>query len=90
MQNILFLICKQELNSRRNTLTRIFLLCASRGPWLGGLSKPDWFGDSPFCGGPAGRLASLAPLTPSPHLITDGVSPPLEQPTRLQISKVLI
>lgn len=56
-----------------------------------GLSKPDWFGDSPFCGGPApcGLSGILGP-TPTPHPVTDGVSPPPEQPKHLQISKMLI
>ena len=91
MQKRPFFIYKQELNSRRNTLTPIFLLCASQGRGWGALSKPDWFGDRPFCGGPAGHLASLAPLIPTPSLPrSNGVSPPPEQPTHLQISKVLI
>lgn len=65
MQKRPFFICKQELNSRRTILTPIFLLCTSQGQG-GALSKPDSFGDRPFCGGPAGHLASLAPLIPTP------------------------
>ena len=79
-----FFICKQELNSRGDTLKHIFLLCAGWGGFLSltGLGTVLSVGAPAHCGS-SGIAGPPAP-------ITDGVNPPPEQPTRLHISKVLI